>query len=163
MTMADNIATPRGATGHPEQSRHRLGPDPEAPGEFNAGTEGESTSSLLKRLMDGLSTLFRKEIALARSEISDAASAAKQGALAMASGGLVLFAGFIIVLLAIVYALAQVLSFWLSALIVGGVVMLIGFIMVQGGKKKLQPVSFKPERTVASLEKDKEAMQRRTT
>jgi hypothetical protein len=113
--------------------------------------------------MDGVSTLFRKELALARSEISEAAAEAKKGAISIASGGLVLFAGFIILLLAIVYALAQFMSFWLAALIVGAVVMVIGFIMVQGGKKKLEPVSFKPERTAASLEKDKEALQGRST
>jgi hypothetical protein len=160
--VADHIGTP-GNAGHLQQSKPRLGPDPESPSDIHTATESESTSALLKRLMDGLSTLFRKEIALARSEISDAASSAKQGAIAMVSGGFVLFAGFIILLLAIVYALAQLLSFWLSALIVGGIVMLIGFIMVQGGKKKLEAASFKPERTAASLEKDKEAIQRRTT
>jgi len=160
--VADHTGTP-GNAGRLEQPKPRLGPHPESQSDINLGTESESTSALLKRLMDGLSTLFRKEIALARSEISDAASSAKQGVIAMVSGGFVLFAGFIILLLAIVFALAQVLSFWLSALIVGGIVMLIGFVMVQGGKKKLQPASFKPERTAASLEKDKEAIQRRTT
>jgi hypothetical protein len=156
MMMADPIVTPS----H-ESARRR--PEPEASTDYTTITDGESTASLLRRLMDGVSTLFRKELALARSELSEAASAAKAGAMSIASGGLVLFAGFIILLLAIVYALAQFMSLWLSALIVGVVVMVIGFIMVQGGKKKLEPVSFKPERTAASLEKDKEALQGRTT
>jgi hypothetical protein len=156
MIMADHIATP----GHTEAPRHAH--EPEASADYNHTVDGESTASLLRRLMDGLSTLFRKELALAKSEISEAASSAKNGAIAMASGGLVLFAGFIILLLAIVYALAQFMSFWLSALIVAVVVMVIGFIMVQAGKKKLDPASFKPERTAASLEKDKEALQGRT-
>jgi hypothetical protein len=156
MTMADHIVTPS-----PGEASRRAR-EPEASSDFIAAADGESTASLLRRLMDGLSTLFRKELALARAEISDAASAAKTGVISIASGGLVLFAGFIILLLALVYALAQFMSFWLSALIVGAVVMVIGFIMVQGGKKKLEPASLKPERTAASLEKDKEALQGRT-
>jgi uncharacterized membrane protein YqjE len=154
MTMVDHTATPG-----PRESRRTADADTT---EFNAGIDGESTASLLRRLMDGVSTLFRKELALARSEISEAAAAAKRGAIAVASGGLVLFAGFIILLLAIVYWLAQFMDLWLSALIVGAVVMVIGFIMVQGGKKKLEAASFKPERTTASLEKDKEVLQGRT-
>jgi uncharacterized membrane protein YqjE len=154
--MADPVITP----GNRESSR-RTAESQQT--DYNTRIDADSTASLLRRLMDGVSTLFRKELALARSEISEAAAEAKKGAISIASGGLVLFAGFIILLLAIVYALAQFMSFWLAALIVGAVVMVIGFIMVQGGKKKLEPVSFKPERTAASLEKDKEALQGRST
>jgi len=33
--------------------------------------------------------------------------------------------------------------------------------MIQGGKKKLEPSAFKPDRTQNALRKDKEMMQRR--
>jgi preprotein translocase subunit SecG len=59
--------------------------------------------------------------------------------------------------------LAQYMEAWLAALIVGAVVAIVGFIMLQSGKKKLDAGSFTPERTQESLRKDKEMVQRRTS
>ena len=86
----------------------------------------------------------------------------KTAAGSMLSGGAILHAGIIFLLAAVVIGLAQVMALWLAALIVGGAVTLIGIIMVQAGKKKLEPASFKPERTVDSLRKDKDALRRHT-
>jgi hypothetical protein len=43
------------------------------------------------------------------------------------------------------------------------VVAIIGFVMIQSGKKKLDPSSFKPERAHEALRKDKEMVQRRAS
>jgi hypothetical protein len=123
--------------------------------------EPESTAGLLRRLLNEVSTLYRKEIALAKAEISEALSEAKLAAISLASGGAFLFAGILVLLAAAVLALAHVVSDWLAALIVGGVVAIIGFAMIQAGKKKLDPSPFKPDRTQHALQKDKEMVQRR--
>jgi uncharacterized membrane protein YqjE len=125
--------------------------------------EPETVTGLLTRLVGELSTLFRKEIALAKAEVSQAATHAKAGAIALISGGAVLFAGLLALLAAAIIALAQVVVFWLAALIVGVATIIIGLIMVYSGKKQLEPSSFKPERTQEALRKDKEVVQRRTT
>jgi hypothetical protein len=127
----------------------------------NRAGESESTAGLFRQLFDEVATLFRKEIALAKAELSEAVSEAKVAAISMASGAAVLFAGFVVLLAAAVLALAHVVSDWLAALIVGGIVAGIGFVMVQAGKKKLEPSGFKPERTQDALRKDKEMVQRR--
>ena len=125
--------------------------------------ESDSAAGLLGRLMGEVSTLFRKEIALAKAEVSEAASEAKAGAISVAAGGAILFAGVLVLLAAIVLLLAQVMETWLAALIVGAVVAVIGFVLMQSGKKKLEPSSFKPERAQEALRKDKEMVQRRAS
>lgn len=121
----------------------------------------ESTRGLLSQLVDEVTTLFRKEVELVRVEMSEAFSQAKTGITSVATGGAVLYAGFLVLLAAAVLGLANVVEPWLAALIVGAVVLIIGFIMLQVGKRKLEPSSFKPERTQSSLRKDKEMVQRR--
>ena len=125
--------------------------------------EPDSTAGLLSRLMGEVSTLFRKEIALAKAEISEAASEAKAGAISLVAGGAIVFAAVLVLLGAIVLLLAERMEPWLAVLIVAVVVGVIGFVMIQSGKKKLDPVSFKPERTQDALRKDKEIVQRRAS
>ena len=82
---------------------------------------------------------------------------------AVAGGAIVLLAGFIILLMAVVYALSMVMAPWLAALIVGVVVMIIGFAMLQSGKKQFEPSHFKPDRTLDALNKDQEALRRKVS
>src|SRR5690606_20733426 len=107
-----------------------------AGGQQRTTTEKEHSSvpTLVRQLTSEVTSLFTKEISLARSEMRESVNQAKAGAIAMTSGGIVLLAGTIILLMAAVYGLATVLSLWLSALIVGGVVCLIGFIMLKSGQ-----------------------------
>ena len=89
--------------------------------------------------------------------------ATKAGAGSVATGGAVLLGGFIVLLMSAVYGLSNVVEPWLAALIVGAVVVVIGMIMVSSGKKKFQASSFKPERTIHSVNKDKEAVKGHTS
>jgi hypothetical protein len=125
--------------------------------------EPDSAAGLLSRLMGEVSTLFRKEIALAKAEVSEAASEAKAGAISLVAGGSIIFAAVLVLLAGIVLLLAEVMEAWLAALIVAAVVAIIGFVLIQSGKKKLDPASFKPERTQDALRKDKEIVQRRAS
>ena len=68
---------------------------------------------------------------------------------------------FIILLLAAVYALSMVLVPWLAALIVGAVTVIIGFIMLQAGKKQFEPAQLTPDRTLHALQQDKDALKRK--
>jgi hypothetical protein len=48
-----------------------------------------------------------------------------------------------------------------AALIVGGIVSIVGFVMINSGKNKFDPSSLKPERTQRALQQDKEMVERR--
>jgi O-antigen ligase len=125
--------------------------------------ETGSVASLISRLVGELSTLFRKEVALAKAEISESASHAKAGAIAIAAGGAVIFAGLLVLLAAAVLALAKMMDPWLAALLVGIMAGAIGFVLIQSGKKQLEPSALKLERTQDALRKDKDMVQRRTS
>ena len=127
----------------------------------NRRQEPHTMTGLLRRLLNEVSTLFRQEVALAKSEVTEAFSEAKVAAISMASGGAVMFAGVLVLLAAAVLALRLVVADWLAALIVGGIVTAIGYLMIHSGKKKLEPSTFKPERTQHSLRQDKEMLHRR--
>jgi xanthine/uracil permease len=120
--------------------------------------DASSVPGLVRQLANEVGTLFSKEVTLAKVEMAETVSEAKKGAASMITGGSVLYAGLIFLLLAAVVGLAQVIEFWLSSLIIGGVVAIIGLIMVQAGKKKIQPSSLKPEHTLNTLHKDQQAV-----
>jgi uncharacterized protein YacL len=142
-----------------EQSIRTNNDLPTSPG--NGRREAQSTIGLLRQLLNEVSTLFRKEIALATAEVTEALSEVKVAAVSMASGGAVLFAGLLVLLASAVLALNLVVPHWLAALIVGVIVTAIGYVMIHSGKEKLNASTFKPERTQRSLQEDKDMLQRR--
>jgi uncharacterized membrane protein YqjE len=128
------------------------------------GTRGRSsqapTFTLLRRLADEVTTLFTKELALLKVEMTSALSDTRTGVAALAVGGAVVFAGALYLLAAAMLALMLVLPGWAAALIVGGVVTMIGLMMLISGRSKLEPSAFNPERTRASLHKDRSMLER---
>jgi hypothetical protein len=130
----------------------------------NPTPENETSAvGLIRQLAHEVPALLTKELALAKAEIKETVETAKAGVAAVGMGAIVMFAGLIIVLLAAVYALANIMQPWLAALIVGAVAMVVGFIMIQSGKKQFDASNLTPERTVNSLQKDKDAIQRKVS
>lgn len=132
-------------------------------GTYRPSGQASTVPHLLRQLLDDASVLIRKEIALASSEITHAVDQAKQGAVGLVSGSAVLYAGVLFLLAAATLGLAEVVPGWAAALIVGGVVSLIGLIMLQTGKKKVQPRNFAPHRTGEALRKDRDMIERQTS
>jgi xanthine/uracil permease len=104
------------------------------------------------------STLVHEEVELAKAEMTAKVSQVGSGVASIGAGGAILFAGFIILLLAAVGALGMVLppehAVWLSPLIVGAVVMIIGFMVLSRGRREIATRNLKPERTIGSLRRD---------
>lgn len=145
-----------------QENLGRGGSIDQEPGMSHFEKEHSSVPQLIRQLTSDATTLFTKEISLARSEIRESVQEAKTGVMAMTGGGVVMLAGLFVLLMAAVYGLATVLPLWASALIVGGVVTIIGFIMLKSGQSKLSADAFKPERTARELQKDRDAMKRGT-
>lgn len=120
--------------------------------------EGRSLLSLFSDLWRETTTLVHEEAELAKAELSEKVSQITTGAGEIAAGGAILFAGFIVLLFAAVGALELMLptehSIWLAPLIVGLVVMIIGYIALSRGKKQMQAESLAPRRTMESLKRD---------
>jgi hypothetical protein len=117
-----------------------------------------SVPHLLRQLTGEVTGLFIKEVSLARAEVRETVSGIKTGLVSLTMGSIVLLAGVIVLLMAAVYGLSNVMELWLSALIVGGVVTLIGLMMVAAGKRKLDADALKPHRTVNAMKEDRDAV-----
>ena len=138
--------------------------DPDLPGARPlAQPDDVSVVGLLRQLSREVPALFTKELALAKAELQTSLTTLKAGIAGVASGAIVLLAGFIILLMSAVYGLSIVMAPWLAALIVGVVVMIVGFAMLQAGKKQFEPSHLKPDRTLDALNKDQEALRRRVS
>jgi hypothetical protein len=124
-------------------------------GGFRA-VEADSTPGLLRRLADDVGMLFAQEVALLKAETARSIGDLKASTASIAVGGAVAFMGGFFLLLAVVYGLSNVVQPWLAALIVGGVVTLVGVIMLSAGRRKLEPAAVAPRRTAAALRKDAE-------
>ena len=122
-------------------------------------SQGSSVGTLLSTVMQEISSLVRNEAELAKTEMSEKTHEAMAGIAAIAIAGAVLLGGFLTLLAAAVFLLNEVLppdtTPWLSALIVGGIVTVIGIMMLKAGQKKLQARNLMPSRTMNSLQSDK--------
>jgi xanthine/uracil permease len=117
--------------------------------------ENRSVGELLRDLANDVTALIRQELNLARTEAQDKLHQTITAVIAMIAGALIAFAALIILLDALVYGLTEAgLQRWLAALIVGGVVAIIGFILVRKGQNDLSASRLAPDRTAANVRKD---------
>ncbi len=122
----------------------------------------DSISDLVRNLATDLSTLLRKEVALAKSEVGESVSEAKTAVGALATGGAIAMAGLVILLMSAVYGLSYLVEPWLAALIVGAAALLVGYMMVASARKKMSANSMEPDRTMDSAKKDADTVKRAT-
>ena len=118
-------------------------------------SDSRSVGELLRDLADDSASLVRQEFALARTEAQDKLHQTITASTELVVGALVALAALIVLLEAAVYGLTRAgLEQWLAALIVGGVVGIVGFVLVRKGQNELAAARLAPERTVASVRKD---------
>jgi xanthine/uracil permease len=116
-----------------------------------------SLGDLFSDLSRETTTLVRKEVQLAKAELTQSATEAARGIGMLVAGGAVAYAGLLFLLLAIVYGLIDAgWDAWLSALVVGLVVVVIGAILVLRARESLKPANLAPRRTVETLKEDQE-------
>ncbi|MEH6641060.1 phage holin family protein [Vreelandella glaciei] len=122
-------------------------------------SQSSSVGTLLSTVMQEISSLVRNEAALAKTEMTEKTHQAMGAIASIAMAGAVLMGGFLTLLAALVFLLNEVLppetTPWLSALIVGVAVSVIGVMMLKAGQKKLQARNLMPSRTMHSLQSDK--------
>ena len=115
----------------------------------------KSIPELFTDMIEHLSTLFRKEVQLAKTEAGEKIQQATNAVVFIAIGGVVLMVALIVLLFAVVaFLVAAGLAVEWSALIVGGVVALIGAILLSKGINDIRASSLTPKRTVSQLRAD---------
>jgi len=115
----------------------------------------KSLGELFADLSRETATLVRKEVELARTEMTTKASRFTRHAAYIAVGGAVLYAGVLVLVAAAVIVLEVVgLTWWASALIVGIVVALAGYLFVQRGLSALQRDNLAPTETIETIKEN---------
>lgn len=125
--------------------------------------QNRSLMSLLSDLARETTTLVRDEVQLAKTEVSEKVDQVGDGITSLLSGGLIVFSGLLVLLYAVVVVVAELISGWttepwVAPLIVGLVVSLIGLGLLARGRTNLKLHHLSPERTKASLQRNRDFM-----
>ncbi len=140
--MADLHVTPRPETGPAAE-----------PG-------GPPLGDLLKQLTRDSATLVRQEVALAKAELRQNVKSLAKDAAMIAIGAVLALVGGLVMVAFLVILLGDVLdNYWLGALIVGVLFLLVGGLLAMSGAKKLQKEEVAPTRTIETLKEDKQWLQ----
>ena len=115
-----------------------------------------SIGELFGQLSQDMTLLVRQEIQLARTEMSDKLSRLTTNLISVAAGGFVAYLGGLALVAALILAIRDLanISLAVSALIVGAILAIAGYVMLQRGMKELKRVDLAPRRTVESLKDD---------
>jgi hypothetical protein len=116
-------------------------------------TPERTLGQLVADATNDMSSIARSEIALAKAEITADAKQAGKGAGMFAGAGVMGFLGVVLLLFGVVYGLvAAGLPVWLSFLIVAVVLFVVAGILALVGKKAVNKVQGKPERTIVTTQ-----------
>ncbi|MGO1286420.1 MULTISPECIES: phage holin family protein [Brachybacterium] len=123
--------------------------------------EEASVAHLVDRLSEQTSRLVRDELKLARAEYTEKAKQGGTAAGLFGAGAVLAWFGLGALIATVILLLALVLPPWAAALIVTVVVFLASGVAALLGKKKAEGLTPTPERTVATLRRDADAITER--
>ncbi len=125
--------------------------------------DDRSLGELFSELAQETSTLVRQEVNLAKTEMSHKASRAGRHIGVLAAGGAVAYAGLLAILAGVIVLLDNVMPLWASALLVGVVVAVVGYLLARRAIDALKREDFAPRETVQTLKEDQQWAKDQTT
>jgi hypothetical protein len=137
-----------------------------------APRSGFSLAGLIRELLDQITTLFRQELRLARAEMTEKAQQAGINAVWIVIGGAVAFVGALALVGAacaglwaglVIAGVEHHIAVWLAPLIVGGVLAIIGWALIQKGIATLKNMTVTPDKTTDSLKETARWMQHKVS
>ena len=124
----------------------------------------DTLQQLVARALRDAVDLGRHEFALFRTEMSNNVGKMAGGVGMFAVAGVFAIASLIWLTQALVYGLDLIIhSRWLSALIVGALLLAVAIVLVLVGKSRMSAATLTPSRTVRSLQRDGEILTERTS
>jgi len=119
--------------------------------------DDRSLGQLFGDLSRQLTTLVRQEIDLARAETTAKVTSAGRDAAMIGAGGAVAYAGALVLLGAVVLILIRLgLDAWLAAVIVGLIAVVVGAVLIDQGRKRLQQVDVAPTQAIDTAREEAE-------
>lgn len=121
-----------------------------------------SIGELFAELANETSTLVRQEVQLAKTEITQKVTSAGKDAGMIGAGGALAYAGLLAVIAAIIIGLGQLIPMWASALVVGLVVIGVGYLLIQSGLSALKRIDPTPRETIETIKEDVDMVKEQT-
>jgi uncharacterized membrane protein YqjE len=115
-----------------------------------------SIGELFGQLTQDMTLLVRQEVQLARTEMTEKLSRLTTNLISVGAGGFVAYLGGLALMAALILAirdLANISLAW-SALIVGAILAIVGYVMLQKGMKELKGADLAPRRSVENIKDD---------
>lgn len=138
---------------------HVTPPDPTADGPTAGGTE-PALGDLFRQLAQDSATLVRQEMNLAKAELKSNVKSVARDAAMVAVGGILALVGVVVLIAFLVVAVGDALdNYWLGALVVGVLFLLVGGLLAMSSLKKLKHEEIAPTRTLETLKEDKQWLQ----
>jgi len=110
---------------------------------------------LLSDLSKNLALLVRQEIELAKTEIQKKTSRLAKDATAIGVGAAIAYAGALTLIAALVLLLVKLgVAPWVSALLVGGVILVIGYVLVQRAIHDMSQTDLTPRKTAETMKEN---------
>ncbi len=113
-----------------------------------------SIKEIIEVLRPQLQELVDKQLELARTELAPVGKRAGLAAGLLAAGAVFMLVFLIFLSLTGVYLLSLFLPLWVSALIVSGILLLVGGILAGSGASILRNLDPKPHRTILTLQQN---------
>ena len=113
-----------------------------------------SIKEIIEVLRPQLQELTDKQLERARTELAPVGKRAGLAAGLLVAGGVFMFVFLIFLSLTGVYLLNLLLPLWVSALIVSGILLLVGGILAGAGASILRNLDPKPHRTIRTLQQN---------
>jgi uncharacterized membrane protein YqjE len=116
--------------------------------------QDRSIGELFAELANETGTLIRQELALAKVEIGEKANRVGRNVGKLVLGGAVAYAALLALLAAIVILLANVMPWWVAALVVAILVGIVAGVLISKAVTALKETNVAPRQTVETLKED---------
>jgi uncharacterized membrane protein YqjE len=123
-------------------------------------SDDPALGDLFRQLAQDSATLVRQEMTLAKAELKSNVKSVARDAVMMGVGGVLALIGTLVLLAAVVVAVGDALdNYWLGALIVAALFLIVGGLLAMSNLKKLKHEEVAPARTLETLKEDKQWLQ----
>jgi len=118
--------------------------------------EQRSIGDLFSQLANETTTLVRQEVQLAKVELSQKVAQVGKEVGFIGLGGAVAYAGLLAIVASVILLIAQFMPAWVSALVVGVIVLGVGYFLTKQHLDALTHLDPTPRATIETLKQDKE-------
>lgn len=124
--------------------------------QHTAYQEQPGLGDLFSTLSAQVTQLLRQEVQLAQAEMTQKANLIGRHAALVILGTVIAQAGFLALVAAMILVLSLFVELWISALLVGTVLIITAVLLAQYGVKKLKTIDLAPRQTVETIKENTE-------